>query len=200
MKKTKKRILSAITSVLLVSTMLACTVLSASATAWPSGTMNDTAKLNSKRANAYGIQTILYRLGTSPKISSLSDVDGYFGDDTLSAVKTYQRSKNLTPDGIVGTDTWGALSDELTMTSMRNILRNSDSADIGVYDTYKVIGGSPTTDCFFGNIGVDYNSRYCGKWLTDNRYSGRGTSGSYKLSAEAMVMNSRYTVDAYPAQ
>lgn len=34
-------------------------------------------------------------------------------------------------------------------------------------------------------------------WLCDNKYTGRGASGSYKLSSEAMAMNTRKTVDDY---
>lgn len=38
------------------------------------------------------------------------DVDGQFGSKTQSAVQSYQKSKGLTVDGIVGTNTWGALN------------------------------------------------------------------------------------------
>lgn len=37
-------------------------------------------------------------------------VDGQFGSKTQSAVQSYQKSKGLTVDGIVGTNTWGALN------------------------------------------------------------------------------------------
>ena len=38
------------------------------------------------------------------------DVDGIFGDKTQAAVKDYQKKNNLAVDGIVGTNTWGALT------------------------------------------------------------------------------------------
>jgi len=42
-------------------------------------------------------------------IPSLS-VTGYFGDDTRNAVRIFQSENNLTPDGIVGPETWDALA------------------------------------------------------------------------------------------
>ena len=38
------------------------------------------------------------------------DVDGQFGQKTQAAVKDYQTKNNLTVDGIVGSNTWGALT------------------------------------------------------------------------------------------
>jgi peptidoglycan hydrolase-like protein with peptidoglycan-binding domain len=37
------------------------------------------------------------------------DVDGSFGPDTVTAVRTYQGGRGLTVDGIVGSGTWAAL-------------------------------------------------------------------------------------------
>lgn len=41
--------------------------------------------------------------------------DGVFGPKTLAAVRQFQRSKGLTPDGIVGKDTWPRLTDGLDL-------------------------------------------------------------------------------------
>lgn len=45
------------------------------------------------------------------------DVDGQFGSKTQSAVQSYQKSKGLTVDGIVGTNTWNALNSGSSQTT-----------------------------------------------------------------------------------
>lgn len=40
-----------------------------------------------------------------------SGIDGIFGNNTLSAVRTFQQEKGLVVDGIVGNNTWTALTD-----------------------------------------------------------------------------------------
>jgi peptidoglycan hydrolase-like protein with peptidoglycan-binding domain len=39
-------------------------------------------------------------------------VDGVFGEETSTAVRKFQRSRNLDADGIVGPDIWAALFEE----------------------------------------------------------------------------------------
>jgi hypothetical protein len=48
-----------------------------------------------------------YDLGNSGP--NKDGIDGKFGSETLSAVRAYQSDHDLTPDGIVGKDTWAAL-------------------------------------------------------------------------------------------
>ena len=47
--------------------------------------------------------------GCGPLNTGYLTVDGSFGPKTLAKVTTFQRSHCLTPDGIIGTRTWGEL-------------------------------------------------------------------------------------------
>jgi murein L,D-transpeptidase YcbB/YkuD len=53
--------------------------------------------------------TRLQRLLQDKRVKDAPKVDGVFGPDTLSAVRRFQRSVNLKPDGVVGSGTWKAL-------------------------------------------------------------------------------------------
>lgn len=61
-------------------------------------------------------------------------VDGQFGSKTQSAVKSYQESKGLTVDGIVGTNTWGALnggsSKKTTTTQNKQNTQSTQNANL----------------------------------------------------------------------
>ena len=45
------------------------------------------------------------------QLGAALDEDDVFGDQTLHAVLQFQRSENLTPDGVVGSATWAALDE-----------------------------------------------------------------------------------------
>ena len=74
--------------------------------------------MNEKNEIRYGSQgsdvTELQKLlnGNGYKL----DEDGVFGEQTQSAVKDYQQKNNLTADGIVGSNTWEALTKASTQT------------------------------------------------------------------------------------
>ncbi|MBI4549667.1 MAG: peptidoglycan-binding protein [Candidatus Omnitrophica bacterium] len=61
-------------------------------------------RVNLRPAQVATLQRALWRAGFRP-----GRVDGIFGSQTLRAVKSFQRSKGLTPDGIVGSRTWAKL-------------------------------------------------------------------------------------------
>ncbi|MBE6013472.1 MAG: hypothetical protein E7234_13110 [Lachnospiraceae bacterium] len=56
------------------------------------------------------IQDSLNRISANyPLIPIISEPNGFFGPETTEAVKVFQETFNLTPDGIVGKDTWYAI-------------------------------------------------------------------------------------------
>lgn len=64
------------------------------------------------------------------------DEDGIFGSKTQSAVKDYQTKNNLTVDGIVGKNTWGALTGANSSSNSTNNTSNGFSYDKFTYDDY----------------------------------------------------------------
>lgn len=63
-----------------------------------------TLKIGSKGLVVTALQDLLKNAGFNP-----GAIDGIFGVRTKTAVITFQRSKNLVPDGVVGVQTWTAL-------------------------------------------------------------------------------------------
>jgi peptidoglycan/xylan/chitin deacetylase (PgdA/CDA1 family) len=76
------------------------------------------------------LQEMLTRLGFNP-----GPIDGNFGSFTEAAVKSFQKSKNLTADGIVGPRTWSALDDALEALPPveHPVLRKGSSGESVVY-------------------------------------------------------------------
>ena len=63
-----------------------------------------TLRIGSQGASVVELQQLLRNAGFNP-----GAIDGIFGQGTQSAVIAFQRSKGLTPDGVVGVATWTAL-------------------------------------------------------------------------------------------
>ncbi len=64
-------------------------------------------------------------------------IDGNFGTSTESAVKSFQFNNKLTPDGIVGKDTWSALTSLYSPLTICEEDNNSSNSNI----TYTVVRG-----------------------------------------------------------
>jgi len=81
----------------------------------------------------------------------LGDIDGIFGGGCEGAVKRFQRSRDLTPDGVVGAQTWQALFDGAPLPEpaiLREELAYRCLALTGSIET-----GMPVPDCFAGISG-----------------------------------------------
>ena len=74
------------------------------------------------------------------------DVDGVFGDQTLSAVKDYQQKNSLDVDGIVGNNTWGALTKANTTQATTNATSTAATAPSFSYDDFKVSDSTAAAD------------------------------------------------------
>lgn len=66
-------------------------------------TMEPTLKKGASGPNVTSVQTLLTARGFPVEI------DGFFGANTETAVKAFQESRDIDPDGIVGPDTWKEL-------------------------------------------------------------------------------------------
>lgn len=69
-----------------------------------------TSKNNLRQGSQGSDVTELQKMLNSTGYGYNLDEDGIFGSKTLAAVKDYQQRNNLAVDGIVGTNTWGALT------------------------------------------------------------------------------------------
>lgn len=81
----------------------------------PVGTVQNTAPSNPLRLGSANndvrlLQIRLNRISNNyPNIPKIPSVNGIFGSETEAAVKSFQETFNLTPDGIVGSATWFAV-------------------------------------------------------------------------------------------
>ncbi len=92
------------------------------------------------------IQTALAALGLYH-----GPIDGDFGGGTLAAVKAFQRSKGLPPDGVVGAQTWGALFPTAAIPAPALLGQPLPYRCLALTGSFETGSGPP--DCFAGVAG-----------------------------------------------
>ena len=89
--------------------------------------------LGSSGTSVRTIQQQLNRIRINyPSIPAISPVDGIFGAQTQSAVRTFQKIFNLTEDGIVGKSTWYRIS--FIYTAVKKLAELNSEGERPVYD------------------------------------------------------------------
>ncbi len=92
-------------------------------------------RLGSSGVDVRRMQTFLNRIHRSyPLIPVINPVDGNFGTQTEQAVRVFQRTFNLTSDGVVGVSTWNKISQiYAAVTGLAEL--NAEGEFIGIGDT-----------------------------------------------------------------
>ena len=68
-------------------------------------------RVGSQGSSVQRMQNFLNRIRVNfPLIPRISNPNGYFGTDTEDAVRTFQRTFNLTADGVIGRSTWNKIN------------------------------------------------------------------------------------------
>jgi hypothetical protein len=90
------------------------------------------------------------------RLSSLGlytgSIDGEFGGGVQSAVKAFQRTRNLEPDGVVGSDTWSALFPGSSAPAAPSLVSQPMAQRcLALTGTFETSTGAP--ECFCGLAG-----------------------------------------------
>ena len=65
------------------------------------------------KVGSVGTYVLILQDGLNTLGFETGGLDGIFGSKTLSAVRSYQSSRNLTVDGIVGCNTWRSIQENV---------------------------------------------------------------------------------------
>ena len=124
-----------LTALLLLLTLLLCTLSSASAATLTMGSRGERVALVQQRLKEWGYYT--------------GDVDGVFGRGTYNAVVRFQRQNRLSVDGQVGRKTAAAMGIPLTGTVSASLYRESELSLLA-----RLVSGEARGEPYIGQVAV----------------------------------------------
>jgi peptidoglycan hydrolase-like protein with peptidoglycan-binding domain len=150
------------------------------------------------------MQTYLNRIRLNyPAINNIANPNGYFGADTTSAVKAFQKAFGLTQDGVIGRATWNKISQiYVGIVKLAELKSEGERAGIGTVP--------PTTTLRQGSTGnlvseLQYMINYISEYydyvpdVTQDGKFGAGTANAVKefqrnfnLTADGIVGSSTW--------
>lgn len=142
-------------------------------------------RLGSSGTDVRRIQTFLNRIRRNyPLIPAISPVDGVFGSQTQEAVKVFQRTFNLTADGVVGVGTWNKISQIYTaVTGLAELNGEGELIGVGTTPPTSVLRqGSRGNDVLQLQFLLNYIAQFYPNVpsVTQDSVFGSGTAGAVR--------------------
>ena len=109
---------------------------------------------------AAGIQRVVFCSGFGDGADFAAFADGEFGPLSEAATQDFQSANGLTPDGIVGPQTWGALRDAITMLEFGTAGPDGVAQDVFGFETGRCAG----IPLFYQSVRLEGISTVEGGW------------------------------------
>lgn len=114
---------------------------------------------------------------------------GYFGSETLAAVKSFQKAQKLTTDGIVGSHTWSAIDSAMAASKSSSTSTSGDSSDKSSDTSSGTSSGQSSGKTSSQSSGQSSNQSGDS---TSNQKSSNGNSPSdYGLAEKSIIVDGK---------